>query len=195
MGISIIVLLIVIVFFSMFFNGVILVARKRWKLAMVFMTPPILIGLLIIGAILYVSHTTNPNSIVVSIEQDSTQDHRYYLSGKWKERIDYYSYGTDFIAVCTKENKKVEMIDYVKGDWKPNYYSFGSNIPYQIKRNTDMPQGCKPQLFDIKVQKEFLLTFKIENQVWREPIEAYYVHVRIDPMDSPTFWVKSISFE
>lgn len=155
---------------------------------------PVLIVLFFIGGFLYLSHNTNPKSLNFSIEQEASPDYHYNLSGKWNERIDYYSFGTDFVAICTKDNKKVKMTKYNKGDWKPNYYNFGTDIPYQIRKNANISESCVPQLFDIKVQKDFSMSFQVETQKEKEPVTVYYVHIRMDPMSSPSYWVKKISY-
>lgn len=193
MGITSIILLVLVCLFGMFIYGLILLVRKRWKLGVILIAPPILVGIIIIIGVIFFTHTTNPDSLNLSIK--TKPNDTYHLSGKWKERIDYYSFGTDFVAICTKNNKKVHMIDYIKGDWKPNYYNFGIDIPNQIKRDTNLPEGCVPQLFDISVQKEFSMTFQVENQLEHEPLTLYYVHVREEPMSSAEYWVKPIRYQ
>ncbi|HLO12954.1 MAG TPA: hypothetical protein VK190_12170, partial [Pseudoneobacillus sp.] len=109
MGLSVIIFPVLVLFLSMFVFGVILLVRKRRKLGTAMLSLPVLIVLFFIGGFLYLSHNTNPKSLNFSIEQEASPDYHYNLSGKWNERIDYYSFGTDFVAICTKDNKKVKM--------------------------------------------------------------------------------------
>jgi uncharacterized membrane protein (DUF485 family) len=169
--------------------------RKRWKLGIAVSTPLLLVVIIVLGCFFYVSHRNNSDSIDLIIKQRPPKDSYYTISGKWKERMDYYSLGWDFVAICTQNNKKVQMLEYIKGDWQSNYHNFGSDIPFQIKTNSKIPNGCVPQLFDLKMQKEFSFSFNIEKRSEIEPVTLYYIHVRMDPMDSPSYWVKTLPIQ
>ncbi|WP_442596465.1 hypothetical protein [Neobacillus sp. D3-1R] len=187
MGITFFLLIVVIFLVIMLIVGGIMLVKKRWKRGLALISLPVLAGGLVAITYFYFFQPTDADSLKLSVKNKPNDT--YELSGKWQERMDYYSYGTDFVAICSKDNIHAEMIDYQKGDWKPNEYRWGEDIPTEISKNFSLPEGCVPQLFDIHVQKEFSMTFHV-----KEPRSLYYVHIKIDPMSSPSYWIKQVQF-
>ncbi|HYK73113.1 MAG TPA: hypothetical protein VEV44_08320, partial [Pseudoneobacillus sp.] len=76
MGISFIILFLLVCLFSMFIYGGILLVKKRWKRGVVLIAPPILAGIAIIIGFFYFTHTTNPDSLDLSLHTKSNDTYQ-----------------------------------------------------------------------------------------------------------------------
>ncbi|MTI70578.1 MAG: hypothetical protein FH751_10050 [Firmicutes bacterium] len=108
---------VIILFFILFLIGLFIIGlfkfKSNKKTAMILIYIPTLIFIVSIGLFLMLSHQTTVDSIQLEVEGENG---KYTLKGKWLEKYDYYSYGTDILVFYAPDNQKIPVV--VKEDMK-----------------------------------------------------------------------------
>lgn len=159
-------------------------AHKRLAI-MLLCIPVVLIGLPI-GLFYYAYNSTTPDSLSLKLVQTSPTS--YVLQGKWEERADFYSHRQDGLVFCFAS--KQDRIDIKLPQVSPDddaIVDFGVQGVYQAESMSNRP--CTA--YRVELSKKLELPFEI-NLADSKEVDLYYVHLISEPMDSPTYWYKSL---
>ncbi|WNB91798.1 hypothetical protein [Bacillus sp. NEB1478] len=166
---------------------------KRKRILSLVLFSPAMITIGFIGYFIYESsYHTNPDSVQFSVQKEN---HTYYVTGTWKDRLDGYRFPSDFLVFYVPNNEQVlsvkrdRMKNYKKADW--------DFLNGQVKDWVDKKPHpkVKPQIFDLKTDKEFTFSFTLPENIEPGDVKLYYAHTREEPMDALEFWFKAIKIK
>ncbi|GMB08348.1 hypothetical protein [Thermolongibacillus altinsuensis] len=165
---------------------------KRRVLSLILFTPLLTI-LALSGYVAYQSwyHTT-PDSLHLSVHKENET---YVVKGKWKDRLDWYRFHSDFLVFYVSNNEKISNVKRERS----KYYEdmdvelLHGDIAYWIEEHSH-PKG-EPQIFDIQTDKQFQFSFVLPDDVKPSNVKLYYVHAREEPMDALEYWIKNVELK
>ncbi|MGZ9584501.1 hypothetical protein [Paenibacillus marinisediminis] len=188
MSLVIIVLLIMVLLFTSIMIGV-FSYKKNKVLSMMLIVIPIIAMLVPFLIFRWISYNSVPNSLSINVK--STGDH-YKVAGKWINRSDYYSYGQDIITFCFKQTD-----DYVSIEL-PSLEAQKDGILKRAEKellSSDLNQNTSCSSYSIELSDQYEIPFNLGNDVHRNDVEIFYIHVVTEPMDSPTYWIKKLEWK
>ncbi|MEH6953224.1 hypothetical protein [Neobacillus drentensis] len=182
---------VILIMFIIF--GLLVLAVKVWKKSKILslgLTVPVFLVLFFIGYVVYNSwyHTT-PDSLKVTVQKEKQ---RYTISGVWVKPLDAYRFVTDYIVLYVPNNT---MVSNIKRNRYKNYNEIdvaGLETAAQNYIKAEISSELHPYIFDIETTKDFTVSFDLSENLNPKDIEAYYIHIREEPMDSLEFWFKKI---
>jgi hypothetical protein len=166
------------------------VSKKSWKLAIPLLVIPLSIILLAVGFEYSIFYKTNPDSLDLRAIKD---DGKIEISWSWKDRIEKYAVGKDYIAVGLPESAVISNTDMTKFKISKGEDSY---ILKDLNRALGQSSAFNPekdlQIFEIPLEEEFNVYIETDPEVSINDITIHYIHVYCPPMDSYMYWVKSI---
>jgi hypothetical protein len=180
--------IILLLFIGCLIGGIRLWKKKRILSLLLF--SPLLITTIVVGYILYqMNYHTTSNSLNLSVHKEKET---YVVKGKWEDSLDAYRFPTDFIVFYVPKNVKLSEVkrerveDYKEMDWT----FLKEQVNEAIKEKSY--SKWKPQIIDLRTEKQFKFTFELPKNIKENDIKVYYVHAREEPMEALEFWFKKI---
>jgi hypothetical protein len=181
------ILMVFLAFLTLLFGGGILYFKKRRRIGILLMAAPFVIVAGAVGMFYWMFNQSTPDSLDLKV---TYHDCNYVLEGKWKERPDTYSYGTDLLVFYVKDNHEIQVGDY-QGSYAEIHEGILQAAMGVLQESPNYPEGLEPQIFEIKLQRKFTVEFSIPKDLTLEDIVIQYVHIAIPPMDQEFYWIKT----
>lgn len=182
------IIIFILIIFALFIRGIFSFKKNRTK-ALIMTSPLVLFVLLAVGAYTWFSHATTPDSLELQVYGENS---RYTLKGEWQERQDPYAYGIDLLVFFVPDNQKI-VLDNQVIDEKQIPKGFLTEAIVVLKKRNNYPEGLKPQIYPIEIQKSFAIDF-VAPHLNLDGVIIKYVHILTEPMGPTTYWVKDFVY-
>jgi len=183
--------LIILLFFFLFIVGVsCLIYRKQYNLLIFGVGIPTLLVVAVITAFFFfMSYQPKPNNLDVTVAKEGNH---YVAKGKWNKPLEYYRFSTDYVVFTLPKGQ--EVTNFKRERYK-DIHSMDDKLLKQevldwIKKPLNKNEHS--QVEDIEAHKNFTFSFDLPEGVSLKDVSITYVHAHSEPMDSNTYWAKTI---
>jgi hypothetical protein len=177
--------------------GGIVAGSLLWKkyrvLSLIIFGSLLTIFLFCIGYVAYqLKYQTTPDSLHFSVHKENET---YVVKGKWKDRLDWYRFPSDFLVFYVPNNEKISNVKRKRSKYyeEMDMKLLHEDVAHWVEKHSHL-KG-KPQIFDIQTDKQFQFSFVLPRDVKPSDVKLYYVHAREEPMNALEYWIKKIELK
>jgi hypothetical protein len=137
--------------------------RRNWKLLALLCAIPLILVLVISSFVYDLFYTSTPDSLEIQATQNNQQVN---VSWVWKNKLEKYSYGKDYIAISLPKSTKISNTNLKSFEIaKVEDRNLLGDLRSLLERDPNYDSLKELYLFEVKLQKNFQAFFETTPEI------------------------------